>query len=105
MGRPNLCNRRVQSNSLCVGNSIAKLGGFLAVDGSGGGVKILDAELGAAQLLDGGAIGFALALGALFESFAPKSPVLLPAREKYPADIKQHQENDAGAIEERILEE
>src|SRR5882672_8423552 len=62
VGRPNFAGLRLKADSLSVGNAVANLGGFSAMD-PWGGVEHLDGEVVAAKLLDGRLITFALLFG------------------------------------------
>src|SRR5258705_5475094 len=61
VGRPNFAGLRLQGDTFGVGNAVANLGGFSAMD-CRGGVEHLDGEIVAAKLRDGRLITFALLL-------------------------------------------
>src|SRR5262245_6640836 len=64
-GGPDAGVRWIESDGLNVGDAVAELGRFAAADDTGRGVKMADGEVRAAELVDGGAVGFALLLCAL----------------------------------------
>jgi hypothetical protein len=104
VGRPNFAGLRLQGDTLCVGNAVANLGGFSAMD-SWGGVEHLDGEIAPAKLLDGRLITFALLfglnpLGAFFIGAS-----CLMARKENPSDVGRNDENQQRRIDQWILED
>jgi hypothetical protein len=70
---------RLEGNGLGVGNAVAKLGALTAANDAWVGVKILDSEVFAAELLESQAIGFALLPGFFFRVAALNIAIFLPA--------------------------
>ncbi len=69
---PDFAFRRVERDGLGVGDVVAELGFFAAMDGRTGDIESAEAEFGAAELFDGAAVVFAALFklfffGALFE--------------------------------------
>src|SRR5229473_1289472 len=104
VGRPNLAGLRLKGDSLSVGNAVANLGGFSAMD-SWGGVEHLDGEVAAAELLDGGLITFALLFGLSLFGALLISPSCLMARKENPPDVGGDDKNQEGRIDQWIFED
>src|SRR6266436_880156 len=84
--RPDSAGLRLQGDTFSVGNAVANLGAFSAVD-CRGGVEHLDGEVVAAKLLDGRLITFALLFASnLFGAFFIGASCLL-ARSQNPSDV------------------
>src|SRR3984957_5541524 len=104
VGRPNFARLRLKGDAFSVGNAVANLGGFSAMD-SWGGVEHLDGEVVAAKLLDGRLITFALLFGlSLFGALLIGARCLM-ARKENPSDVGGDDKNQEGRIDQWILED
>jgi hypothetical protein len=103
MRRPDLADRRIESDRLGVGDVVAELSGFAGVNGTRGNIETADGEFRATELLDGEAIVFALLLGLALLCFPLEFLVGFVARVENIRDIKKYAEDDQGRIEEGIL--
>ena len=70
MRGPDFAGRRIKRDGFRVGDVIAELRGFTAMDERGRNVESADGEIGTAKLFDGGLIFFTALFGGLF-GFAP----------------------------------
>ena len=104
MGWPHFAGGRLQSDGLSVGYTVANLGSFSATDPRRG-VEHLDGEIGAAELLDGCLIIFALPLClSLFRAMFV-SAICLVARKQNPADVGGDDKNQERSVDQRIPED
>src|SRR6266853_6747188 len=104
VGRPNFAGLRLKGDTFSVGNAVANLGGFSAMD-SWGSVEHLDGEVVAAKLLDGRLITFALLFGLnSFGAFFIGARCLM-ARKENPSDVGGDDKNQERRIDQWILED
>ena len=105
VGGPDGIGLRLELDGFGVGNAVAELDGFAAANLAGRGVEILNGQLLAAHLLEGGAVLLALLLGALFAGAMFEDAVLPPAGEENPDDYEGDDGDERLGIERRSLEE
>jgi hypothetical protein len=104
VGRPNRAGLGFQRDGLGVGDAIAELGTLAATDGARIGVKILDGQVFAAELLEGQAVCFALPAGFFFGGAVLDYAIIVPAGKKCQADEEGDDDENGTGIKKRILE-
>ena len=91
MGRPDRIGLRFEGDGLGVGDAVAELGALSAPDGAGVGIKILNGEVLAAELLEGEAICLVLLARFFCGGAALDYAVVVPSRK---LDQGDHESDD-----------